>query len=211
MPSQTQCRAATEDTVAPAKQPSKAKLAVLISGRGSNMLAIADACARGELQAEIALVLSNRPDAQGLQSARDRGIATAVVDHTAFTSREDFDAAMQTRLMKVHPDWIVLAGFMRILSDDFVKQWEGRMVNIHPSLLPRYPGLDTHARAIEAGDTEAGASVHLVTPELDAGPVLAQVRVPILPDDTAETLSRRVITQEHSLYVTALKHCVNAD
>lgn len=173
------------------------------------MLAIADACAQGELQADIALVLSNRPDAPGLQSAQNKGIATAVIDHTAFESRSGFDAAMHERLEQIQPDWIVLAGFMRILGSDFVERWKGRIINIHPSLLPLYPGLDTHARAIEAGDKEAGASVHLVTPELDAGPVLAQVRVPILTDDTPLTLAQRVITHEHALYVNAIKHCVD--
>ncbi len=173
------------------------------------MLAIADACASGELQADIALVLSNRPDAPGLEFAKTKGIATEAIDHTTFTSRANFDAELQKRLELVNPDWIVLAGFMRILGSVFVERWEGRIINIHPSLLPLYPGLDTHARAIAAGDSEAGASVHLVTSELDAGPVLAQVRVPILSGDTPLELAQRVITHEHTLYVTALKHCVN--
>jgi len=187
---------------------SKARLAILISGRGSNMLAIAKACANAELEADVALVISNRADAAGIDSAAHLGIDTAVLDHTTFDSREAFDSALSKRLEQVQPDWIVLAGFMRILGKSFVKRWEGRVVNIHPSLLPLYPGLDTHARAIAAGDTQAGASVHIVTPELDAGPVLAQVRVPIVPGDTPESLASRVIPQEHELYVEALKHCI---
>ncbi|MFK7995753.1 MAG: phosphoribosylglycinamide formyltransferase [Granulosicoccus sp.] len=187
----------------------KPKLAILISGRGSNMLAIARACESGELNAQIALVLSNRRDAAGISAADALGISTDVIEHTAFTSRDDFDSSLRARLELVDPDWIVLAGFMRILGKDFVQRWKGRILNIHPSLLPAYPGLNTHERAIKAGDKEAGASVHLVTPELDAGPVVEQVRVPVLPTDTPETLAQRVIEQEHILYVNALKQCVN--
>lgn len=172
------------------------------------MLAIAKACASGELDANVALVLSNRADAAGLESAAAMGIATDVVDHKAFATRQQFDEALAQRLAQATPDWIVLAGFMRILGEDFVTRWDGRIVNIHPSLLPLYPGLNTHARAIAAGDSEAGASVHIVTPELDAGPVLAQVRVPILADDTADSLASRIIEREHELYVNALKQCV---
>ncbi|MFK7859057.1 MAG: phosphoribosylglycinamide formyltransferase [Granulosicoccus sp.] len=187
----------------------KQKLGILISGRGSNMLAIARACETGELDAEIALVLSNRVDAAGIGAANDMGIETAVIDHAAFSSREAFDNALRARLEQVNPDWIVLAGFMRILGKNFVNRWQGRIVNIHPSLLPLYPGLNTHQRAIQAGDKEAGASVHLVTPELDAGAVVKQCRVPILPTDTPETLASRVIEKEHLLYVDALKQCVS--
>ena len=172
------------------------------------MVAISKACLSGELDARVALVISNRPDAPGIQAARDMGIDTVVIDHKAFDSREQFDNAMHERLAEVGPDWIVLAGFMRILTGDFVNRWQGRMLNIHPSLLPKYPGLDTHARAIAAGDLQAGASVHIVSPELDAGPVVAQVRVPIEPDDTPDTLAQRVLQEEHGLYIKALQLCV---
>ena len=188
---------------------SRPTLAILISGRGSNMVAIAKACQSGELNARVALVISNRPDAAGIQAAQDMGIETAVIDHTGFASRQLFDNALHERLSQVQPDWIVLAGFMRILTEDFVNRWQGRMLNIHPSLLPKYPGLDTHARAIAAGDSHAGASVHIVSPELDAGPVVAQVQVAIEADDTAETLARRVLQQEHGLYIKALQLCVS--
>ncbi|MFK8076199.1 MAG: phosphoribosylglycinamide formyltransferase [Granulosicoccus sp.] len=186
-------------------------LAVLISGRGSNMLAIADACERGELPAQIGLVLSNRPDAKGLEHAQEKGLTTDVIDHKAYANRQLFDQAVHERLYQMQPRWIVLAGFMRILTAEFVNQWEGKILNIHPSLLPKYPGLDTHKKAIESGDSEAGASVHIVTPELDAGPVIAQIRVPVLDDDTAETLGKRVLAREHQLFVDALKICLRRD
>ncbi|MGQ7845337.1 phosphoribosylglycinamide formyltransferase [Granulosicoccus sp. 3-233] len=187
---------------------SRPTLAILISGRGSNMVAIARTCLSGALNARVTLVISNRPDAPGIEAAREMGIDTAVIDHKAFASRQAFDDALHERLMSVKPDWIVLAGFMRILTEDFVNRWQGRMLNIHPSLLPKYPGLDTHARAIAAGDRHAGASVHIVSPELDAGPVVAQVRVPIESDDTADTLAQRVLQEEHGLYIKALQLCV---
>jgi phosphoribosylglycinamide formyltransferase-1 len=186
----------------------KARLVILISGRGSNMQAIATACASGELAAEVVLVVSNRADAKGLEIARTMGIDTAVIPHTDFSSRSAFELALIQRIEPVNPDWLVLAGFMRILGAAVIDRWEGRMLNIHPSLLPKYPGLNTHAQAIAAGDQETGASVHLLTAELDAGPVIAQVRVPIHPDDTPQTLSQRVLEQEHRLYVDALKQCV---
>ncbi len=173
------------------------------------MVAIARACQSGELNARVALVISNRPDAPGILAAQEMGIDTAVIDHKTFASRQKFDDAMHERLMQAQPDWIVLAGFMRILTEDFVNRWQGRMLNIHPSLLPKYPGLDTHARAIAAGDTHAGASVHIVSPELDAGPVVAQVRIAIESDDTAETLAQRVLQEEHELYIKALQLCVS--
>ncbi len=193
-----------QSTVEPA-----AELVILISGRGSNMVAVAKACQIGELNANIKLVVSNRPDAPGLVAAENLGLATAIVDHKKFDSREAFDKKLGQLLQSHSPDWIVLAGFMRILTPDFVNQWAGKILNIHPSLLPKYPGLDTHARAIEAGDSEAGASVHIVTQELDAGPVVAQTRVPVKPEDTAATLAQRVLAQEHELYIKALQHCVN--
>ncbi len=185
-----------------------ARIATLISGRGSNFLAIDDACRDGRLDAEVVLVLSNRPDAGGLQAARERRIPVAVVDHDDYAVRSDFDRAVGEVLERVAPDWVVLAGFMRVLGADLVERWAGRMLNIHPSLLPRYPGLDTHAKALAAGDQEHGATVHFVTPELDAGPIITQVRVPVLPDDTAATLSQRVLACEHALYVDALAQCL---
>jgi len=188
----------------------KQKLCILISGRGSNMLAIARACETGELHARVELVVSNRGDAAGIGAAHELGIPTAVIEHQAFASREAFDTALNERLEQINPDWIVLAGFMRILGKNFVNRWEGRILNIHPSLLPAYPGLDTHARAIRAGEKEAGASVHVVTPDLDAGPVIDQVRVPILPDDTPQSLAQRVIEKEHTLYINALKRCLDS-
>lgn len=186
----------------------KQKLAILISGRGSNMLAIALACANGELNAEVVLVLSNTPDAAGLHSAAELGLKTTIVDHKAFASRAEFDQQLNAELDEVRPNWIALAGFMRILGGEFVNRWDGQIVNIHPSLLPAYPGLNTHARAIEAGDKKAGATVHYVTSDLDAGPVIAQHSVPIYPQDTEQTLGKRVIGIEHSLYVAALQQCI---
>ena len=186
-----------------------ATLAVLISGRGSNMLAIDDACRDGRLDARVALVLSNRPEAAGLAAARARGLATAAVDDREHASRAAFDAALVRALEAVDPDWVALAGFMRVLGPEPVARWRGRMVNIHPSLLPRHPGLDTHRRALEAGDAEHGASVHLVTEGLDAGPVIARVRVPVLPGDDPERLGARVLAEEHALYVAALATCVS--
>ena len=159
----------------------------------------------GEHPARPVLVLSNVPGAGGLAKAEDEGVPTAVVDHRAFETREDFEAALTERLAAVEADIICLAGFMRILTPGFVSRWQGRILNIHPSLLPKYPGLDTHARAIAAGDVEAGCTVHEVSAELDAGPLLGQARVPVLSGDTPETLAARVLTQEHLLYPEVLK------
>ena len=175
------------------------------------MLAIANACLHGELAASVSLVISNQVDAPGLEAARTLGLDTVVIDHTRYAQRKAFDQALHESLLAVKPDWIVLAGFMRILGPEFAKAWQGQIVNIHPSLLPLYPGLDTHARAIDAGDRQAGATVHLVTAELDAGPILAQEKVPILEDDTPQTLAARVLEIEHALYINALKQCVNRD
>lgn len=174
---------------------------VLISGSGSNLQAIIDA----DLPITIRAVISNRADAYGLTRAEQAGIPTAVLDHKAYPDRESYDAALQELIDSYQPGLLVLAGFMRILSDGFVRHYEGRMINIHPSLLPRYRGLDTHARAIEAGDAEAGCSVHFVTPELDSGPIIIQARVPILEGDTPETLAARVLEQEHRIYPEAIR------
>lgn len=183
----------------------QAALAILISGRGSNMQAFIDACASGELDASITLVISNNPGAAGLQRAAEAGIATCCIDHRDFDSREDFDRALVEQLEQQQVDLVILAGFMRILTPVFLQPFAGRLLNIHPSLLPKYPGLNTHQRALDAGDTEAGVTVHFVTPELDGGPPIIQARVPVLPGDTADSLAARVITQEHVIYPIAAK------
>ena len=183
-------------------------LVILISGGGSNMAAIVRAAEREQWQhrfgARVAAVISNRADAGGLTFARERGIATAVVDHKAFASREDFDAALAAAVDAFEPALVVLAGFMRILTPGFVARYEGRLLNIHPSLLPAFPGLHTHQRALDAGCQVAGATVHRVTAELDHGPILAQAVVPVLGGDTADSLAARVLTQEHRIYPQAI-------
>ena len=180
------------------------QVAILISGGGSNMVALARSLA-DSAEAQVSLVVSNKPDAGGLARAQALGIATEVVDHRAFAGdRRAFERALHGVLEAANPDVICLAGFMRVLSADFVAPWEGRMLNIHPSLLPKYKGLHTHQRAIEAGDAEAGCCVHEVTAELDGGPILGQARVPILPDDTPETLAARILPLEHRLYPAVL-------
>ena len=178
---------------------------VLISGRGSNMRALADAAARKEVPIEIRAVLSDRSDADGLQIARDRGIATEALSPKEFADRESFDAALADRIDRYAPGLVVLAGYMRILSVPFVRRFAGRLINIHPSLLPKYPGLSTHRRALANRDTEHGASVHYVVEELDAGPVIVQGRVPVLPDDTEASLSARVQRAEHIIYPRAVQ------
>ncbi|HUG23150.1 phosphoribosylglycinamide formyltransferase [Piscinibacter sp.] len=184
-------------------------IVILISGRGSNMEAIVRACAAEGWNAGIAAVISNRPDAAGLNFAKSRGITTAVVDHKAFADRTDFDAELGRVVGSFAPDLIVLAGFMRILSSDFVKRFEGRIVNVHPSLLPSFTGLHTHRRAIEAGCKLAGVTVHFVTAELDHGPIIAQATVPVLPGDTEATLSARVLAREHVIYPRAVHWIVD--
>lgn len=181
------------------------RVGVLISGRGSNMVSLVEAARQPGYPAEIALVLSNVPDAPGLERASGFGIATATVDHSAFgKDREAFERAMD-EVLRVHQiDLVVLAGFMRIMTAWFVKRWEGRMINIHPSLLPLFKGTHTHRQALEAGVAEHGCSVHFVVPELDAGPVIAQATVPVLPGDDENTLAARVLAQEHVLYPQAL-------
>lgn len=183
----------------------KPKLAVFISGRGSNLRSILDACAAADYPAEISVVLSNRPDAEGLRVAADAGIPTETVDHKAYDTREDFEAEISRRLERHAVDLIVLAGFLRILTSSFVEQWPRQIINIHPSLLPDYKGTNTHARAIADGRTEAGCTVHYVVPELDSGEIIAQARVPILPDDTPERLAARVLVEEHRIYPEAIK------
>jgi phosphoribosylglycinamide formyltransferase-1 len=183
-------------------------IVILISGGGSNMAAIVRAAQQGQWAqrhgAQVAAVISNKADAKGLQFAQENGIATAVLDHKGFGSREDFDAALMQRIDQYQPALVVLAGFMRILTPGFVAHYAGRLLNIHPSLLPAFPGLHTHQRALDAGCKFAGCTVHEVTQELDAGPILEQAVVPVLPDDTAETLAARVLTQEHIIYPRAV-------
>ena len=186
----------------------RAAVAVLISGRGSNMQALIEAAANPGYPASIKVVLSNRTDAEGLAFAQARGIATAVVDHKAFARREDFEAALQQHLDSHRIDYVCLAGFMRVLTPNFVAAWTGRIINIHPSLLPAFKGLDTHARALAAKVAEHGCSVHQVTAGLDDGPVILQARVPVLADDTPASLARRVLAEEHRIYPLALAQLV---
>lgn len=183
----------------------KKRVAILISGRGSNMRALIEAASAPDYPAQIVLVLSNVADAGGLAFAKERGIATEVVEHKNYASREAFDRAMDEKLAAAKAELVALAGFMRLLSTDFVEQWRGRMINIHPSLLPAYKGLHTHRRAIEAGEAFAGCTVHFVTPELDDGPAILQAKVPVLPGDTEETLAARVLAEEHRIYPEALR------
>ena len=183
-------------------------IVILISGGGSNMAAIVQAAQQQNwaqtLNARVAAVISNKADAGGLAFARQQGIATEVLDHKAFASREAFDAALSQRIDQYQPALVVLAGFMRILTPAFVGHYAGRLLNIHPSLLPAFPGLHTHQRAIDAGCKFAGATVHEVTAELDVGPILEQAVVPVLPGDTAQALAARVLVQEHVIYPTAV-------
>jgi phosphoribosylglycinamide formyltransferase-1 len=187
------------------------RVAILISGGGSNMVKLVDSMT-GDHPARPVLVVSNVPGAGGLERARERGVPVAVVDHRAYRGdRAAFEAALDAMLADARPEVICLAGFMRILTPGFVARHEGRILNIHPSLLPKYPGLDTHARALSAGDADAGCSVHVVTGELDAGPLLGQARVPVLPQDTAETLAGRVLEMEHRLYPAVLRRFAEGD
>jgi phosphoribosylglycinamide formyltransferase-1 len=189
-------------------------IVILISGGGSNMAAIVRAAQREQWRklygAEVVAVLSNRPDAGGLAFAREQGIAAEAVDHKAFGSREAFDEALAAAIARFQPALVVLAGFMRILTPAFVARYQGRLLNIHPSLLPAFPGLHTHQRALEAGCRVAGATVHQVTAELDYGPILAQAAVPVLAGDTPEALAARVLTQEHVIYPRAIAELLPA-
>lgn len=187
-------------------------IVILISSGGSNMAAIVKTAQRERweetLGSRFAAVISNKADAKGLQFATDQGIPTRVLDHKSFACREAFDAALAAVIDEHSPSLVVLAGFMRILTPVFVNHFAGRLINIHPSLLPAFPGLDTHARAIAAGCKFAGATVHQVTAELDHGPILAQAVVPVLPTDDAAALAERVLTQEHVMYPLAVKRCL---
>ena len=184
------------------------RITVLISGRGSNLAALVDVARRGEIDGAVTQVVSNRPDAAGLALARERGIATAVVDHRAHATRDAFDAALADTLDAGGPDVIVLAGFMRVLGSAFVRRYEGRMINIHPSLLPLYPGLHTHRRALADGVRVHGCTVHYVSPDVDRGPIIAQGVVPVLDGDDEATLAARVLAVEHRLLPAAVGwHC----
>ncbi|EDT05685.1 phosphoribosylglycinamide formyltransferase [Burkholderia ambifaria] len=181
------------------------KLVILISGRGSNMEAIVRACAQERWPAQVAAVIANRPDAAGLAFAASHGVATAVVDHRSFDGRDSFDAALAAEIDRFAPDLVVLAGFMRILTPDFVRRYEGRLLNIHPSLLPSFKGIHTHQQALDAGVALHGASVHFVIPELDSGAIVAQGAVPVRAGDDAAALAQRVLTVEHVLYPRAVR------
>lgn len=183
------------------------RVAILISGRGSNMAALISAATEKEFPAEIVLVLSNNPDAPGLDRAREAGVTTAVVDHRPFgKDRQAFERALHSVLQLHRIELVCLAGFMRLLSPWFVTEWQGRLINIHPSLLPEFKGVDTHARAIAAGAKRHGATVHFVTPEMDSGPIIVQAAVPVQEDDTPDTLAARVLEAEHRIYPLALRY-----
>ena len=181
-------------------------IVILVSGRGSNMQAIVDAAIPG---VHIAAIISNRPDAGALGFAAERGIASAVVDHKAYSDRTAFDAALVECIDRFEPDLVVLAGFMRVLTDDFVRRYDGRLINIHPSLLPSFPGLHTHRRALEAGVRVHGATVHFVTPTLDCGPIIVQAVVPVIDGDDEAVLGARVLAQEHRIYAQAVRWFVD--
>ena len=185
---------------------SRKRVAILISGRGSNMAALIEAARPKSFPAEIAVVISNRPDAAGLVRARDSDVPTAIIDHKPYgKDRAGFERALSDELAARDIDLICLAGFMRLFTAGFVTAWEGRMFNVHPSLLPSFPGLDPHGQALTAGVRISGATVHFVTPETDAGPIIAQAAVPVLDDDTPDTLAQRVLAAEHRIYPMALK------
>jgi phosphoribosylglycinamide formyltransferase-1 len=180
-------------------------IVVLISGSGSNLQAILDAVASGFIAGRVSAVVSNKANVYGLERARRAGIATTVLDHKAYADRQSYDTALTAAIDEHQPDLVVLAGFMRILTPNFVEHYQGRLLNIHPSLLPKYQGLNTHQRAIDAGDVEHGCSVHFVTAELDGGPVILQAKVPIFPDDDAESVAARVHEQEHRIYPLVIR------
>lgn len=184
---------------------SRVRVAVLISGRGSNLQSLIDATKAPDYPAEIALVVSNKESAGGLDVARNAGVATRVIPHQDYASREDFDRAIDAALREAEIDLIAEAGFMRIHSEWFAKTWEGKALNIHPSLLPLFPGIRVHQQALDAGVKESGCTVHFIVAELDSGPTIAQAAVPVLPGDTAETLAARILVEEHKLYPEAVK------
>lgn len=187
----------------------KRRVGILISGRGSNMAALVEATRTPGYPAEVVLVLSNRPDAKGLMLASEAGIDTTVVDHKVFgANRRGFESVIDVKLRQEGVELVCLAGFMRVLTPWFIERWAGRLINIHPSLLPAFPGLDTHRRALAAGETRHGCTVHHVVSEVDAGPVIMQAEVPVLPGDTADSLAARVLEEEHKLYPAALRRVI---
>jgi len=183
----------------------KRRVGILISGRGSNMAALIEAARVTDYPAEIVLVISNEPDAAGLNFASSRDVPTAIINHCDFASRDAFADALDAKLREAKTEFICLAGFMRLLATPFVERWRGKMINIHPSLLPAFKGLDTHARALEAGVNKHGCTVHFVEPELDSGPIILQAEVPVLPGDDEPTLAARVLKEEHRIYPEALR------
>lgn len=189
----------------------KKRVAVLVSGNGTNLQALIDACAKPDFPAQIVRVISNRPEAFGLVRASKAGLDTLVIDHRGFLDRASFDAALHDALIECDAELVCLAGFMRLLTPEFTAQWEGRMINIHPSLLPAFKGLDTHKRAIEAGVRFAGCTIHFVSAEMDAGPIIMQAAVPILPSDTPQSLAERVLEQEHKMFPQALSWLAQGD
>ncbi|WP_339670804.1 phosphoribosylglycinamide formyltransferase [Dasania marina] len=193
----------TDPNTTPNPQGQRRKLVILISGSGSNLQSFIDASNNGQLNASIEAVICNRPNALGLERAAKAGIPAILLDHTQFDGRESFDAALIQRIDSYQPDLVILAGFMRILTPGFVQRYLGRLLNIHPSLLPKYPGLNTHQRAIDAGDAEAGATVHFVTEELDGGPAIVQARIAITAQDDASSLAQRILAHEHRIYPLA--------
>lgn len=194
-----------------AERQAKPRVAVLISGRGSNLQSLIEAAAASDYPAEIVRVIANRAEAAGLQRAEAAGIATTVIAHRDYASREAFDAALHETLKEAGAQLVCLAGFMRLLTPGFTERWQGRMLNIHPSLLPAFRGLDTHRRALEAGVRISGCSVHFVVPEVDAGPVVIQAAVPVLPGDDEAALAARVLAQEHRIYPKALRWLARGD
>lgn len=182
-----------------------ARIAILFSGRGSNLQALIDAVSQSDFPAEVVLAISNRPRAPGLEIASKSGVPQSVIDHKDFQSREDFDAALDEVLRMAKVDYVCLAGFMRMLTPGFVNDWRGKLVNIHPSLLPAFKGLHVHERMIDSGVKIAGCTVHFVSAEVDAGPIIGQAAVPVLPSDSAETLAARILEQEHKLYPACLR------
>lgn len=180
------------------------KVAVLISGRGSNMSALIDASKQADYPAEISLVISNRPTAKGIEIAQSHGITAFAIDHTEFETRDAFEQKLHNELVSHNIEIIACAGFMRILTASFTQKWQGRMINIHPSLLPKYKGLNTHQRALDAGDTEHGCTVHYMSAELDSGPVVMQAKVPVLEGDTADDLAARILVKEHEIFPLSL-------
>ena len=196
--------------LSPKRLTAKRRIGVLISGRGSNMIALAKACAAASYPAEISVVVSNVADAAGVARAQSLGVQTATIPHRAFDGKAEFEAALDAALRAAEAEVICLAGFMRVLSADFISGWEGRILNIHPSLLPSFPGLDATAQAVAAGVRIHGATVHLVTPDLDAGPILAQAAIRVDEGETADSVSARLIKVEHKLYPSALRHFLEA-